>query len=182
MHAKWYCARTPDRIRGLALVFAAVLAGRAAAAEPAPATLDAAKAVIVGTGAHKGNDKLVLSFCYPTARSLTAVEYASGTTAKDGSFDLTFRYTYRDGDNDPADFQLRYAFDRNGKIVSVRAVDGKHSAPRPPLKDARGTLELMKEAARNDAALKGDPAWKALLALDAPDAFMIGVMNLKAGK
>lgn len=182
MNAQWFFARPSGRIRNLALALAALLAARSTAAEPTQATIDAAKAVIAGTGAHKGNDKLVLSFCYPTAKSATAVEYVAGTTSKDGSFDLTFRYAYRDGNNDPADFQLRYAFDRNGKIVSVRAVDGKHSSPRAPLKDAQGTLELMKEAARNDATLKNDPAWKALLALDSPADFMTGVMNLKAGK
>ena len=60
--------------------------------------------VIVGTGAHKGNDKLVLSFCYPAAKSVTAVERVAKATSKDGSFDLTFRYAYRDGNNDAAEY------------------------------------------------------------------------------
>ena len=38
--------------------------------------------MIVATRPTKGNDKLVLSFCYPTAKSLTQVDYLSKNHGK----------------------------------------------------------------------------------------------------
>jgi hypothetical protein len=184
MNARSQFARPFGRVRVAVstAVAVALFAGTAAAAEPTQAAIDAAHAMIAGTGANKGNDKLVLGFCYPTARSLNGVEYVSGTAAKDGTFDLTYRYKYKDGDNDPADFQLKFSFSATGKITAARVVPGKHSSFWPPLSLAEITLGRTKEAIRSDEQMKNDPVWQAVLALDAPADVMIAMMNIKAAK
>lgn len=188
MSTRWNPARPFDAL-GLAVVasfFALIVlvltGGRAEAAEPTQVVIDEAHAMIVGSGANKGNDKLVMSFCYPTAKSLTKVEYVTGTTANDGSFTLTYRYLYRDSDNDPADFQLKFYFNAKAKMTDVRTLTGKHSSFWPPMSTAEITLAVVKEAIRNDDKLRDQPVWKELLKVDAASDFLVGVINIKAGK
>jgi hypothetical protein len=156
--------------------------GGGAAAEPTREQLDAARAMVAGTGKNKGNDKLVLGFAYPTARGVTKIDYVSKTAADDGSFTLTYRYTYRDRDNDPQDFQMRFEFGATGKLTGARPVADKHSSFWPPMTAAELTLGLLQEAIRNDEKRKNDPVWKPLLAVTSPSEFMVGIMNIKAGK
>lgn len=159
------------------------LASGRADAEPTPALLDAAHAMIVGTGANnKGNDRLVLAFCYPAAKSLTKVEYLSKTVAGDGAFSLTYRYSYRDSDNEPADFQLHFDFSPKGKLAEIQPVANRHSSLAPPLSSADVTLGLVKETIRTDEKLKKEPVWMALLEVNSASEFLVGMMNLKAGK
>ena len=158
--------------------------GRLAAAEPTQTVLDDVHAMVVGTGTGKGNDALVLGFSYPTAKSLTKIEYVpkSLSVANDGSFTLMYKYSYRDSDNDPQDFQLRFAFTAKGKLTDVRELAGKHSSFWPPFFTATVFLELAKEAVRQDKDLKNEPLGKALLAVKSPVEFMTILMNTKAGK
>ena len=182
MHAR---SSRRTRLGTVALVALLVLAfggAPACAADPSQATLDAAHAMVVGTGKNKGNDKLVLGFCYPTAKSLSGVEYLSKTVANDGSFTLTYNYDYKDSDGDAAYFQLRYSFSANGKITAARLVPGKHSSFWAPFSTAEIVLGAMKEAVRGDDKLQNDPVWKELLKVDTPAEFMVGITNIKAGK
>lgn len=152
------------------------------AAEPTQIIIDEAQEMIAGTGANKGNDTLVLKFCYPTAKSLTKIDYLSKTTANDGSFSLKYQYSYKDNDNDPAYFNLRFYFNAKGKLIDARPVTSEHSSFWPPMSTAEITLGLAKEAIRSDEKLKNEPLWKALLKVDSASEFMVGVMNIKAGK
>jgi hypothetical protein len=172
--------------RSLILATAAVAGlacsvGRAAAAEPTQAVLDNAHAMVIGTGNSKGNDKLVLAFCYPTAKSITSVTYVTKKAFNDGSFQLWYDYEYRDSDGDPQNFQLRFSFDAKAKLTDVRGTT-KHSSFWPPFTTAGIALAVLKEAIRNDEKLKKDPLFKALLTVDSPTEFLVGIMNIKAGK
>jgi hypothetical protein len=160
----------------------ALAGGRVTAVEPTQEILDEAHAMIVGSGTNKGNDKLVLGFSYPTAKSLTRIDYLNKSVAGDGSFTLTYKYLYRDNDNDPADFEMRFDFSAKGKLTGARPVQNKHSSFWPPMSTAEITLDLVKETIRNDEKLKKEPVWKALLTVDSAADFMVGVMNIKAGK
>lgn len=54
-----------------------------------------------------------------------------GTAYKDGSFDLTYKFYYRDSDNDPQTYTLRFDYDAKGKLTGEPGIVD-HSSFWPP--------------------------------------------------
>jgi hypothetical protein len=79
---------------------------------------------------------------YVTSKSHTKVEYVKGNVYRDDSFELTYRFSYLDSDNDPQTYSLRFEYDKRGAITNV--VTLSHSSfwePFNALIIANGLLE-----------------------------------------
>lgn len=63
---------------------------------------------------------------YVTSKSHTKIDYVKGVVYKDGAYDLTYQYTYRDNDGDTQTFTLRYEFNETGKLLDVKTL--QHSS------------------------------------------------------
>jgi hypothetical protein len=68
----------------------------------------------------------ITKMAYVTSKSHTKVEYVKGAVYKDGGYDLTYQFFYRDSDNDPQTYTLRFEYNASGKITEVKTV--QHSS------------------------------------------------------
>jgi hypothetical protein len=59
---------------------------------------------------------------YVSSKRHTDLDYIKGVAYKDDSFDLTYKFSYRDSDNDPQTFTLRFEFDARGKLKDIKSV------------------------------------------------------------
>jgi len=73
-------------------------------------------------GIEDGAGKIT-KLAYVSSRSHTKVEYVSGKSYKDDSFSLTYKFSYRDNDNDPQTYTLRFAYDKTGKMTDIATVN-----------------------------------------------------------
>lgn len=120
------------RMTGVA-VFAGLLAGGVAgAADVKPnATQKAAMEDI------ERNAPGVVGLAYPTAQRHLETEYVKGSVYKDGSFELTYRFYYRDSDGKKQSFSEKFEFSAGGKLTDHSTVGS--SEPWPPF----ATLKLL---------------------------------------
>lgn len=152
------------------LTFGVLGNGRAYAADPID---DAAKTI-------EKNHKDINSFAYPSLKRSESVVYKNETTNRDGSFTLTYRFNYRDSDNDPAHVTLKFLYNSAGKMTDIVEVD--RSSFWESFTTANILLAVVKEGIKNDPKLKDDPNWTALLQVDDAKVFLIGALNLAIGK
>lgn len=64
----------------------------------------------------------ITKMAYVTSKSHTSVKYVSGTIYNDDSYDLTFTFDYRDSDNDPQWYTLRFEYNARGGLTDVKSV------------------------------------------------------------
>jgi hypothetical protein len=68
----------------------------------------------------------ITKMAYVTSKSHTKIDYVKGIVYKDGSYDLTYEFSYRDNDNDPQTFTLRFEYNESGRMTDVKTV--RHSS------------------------------------------------------
>ena len=110
---------------GLACVLALFATAdlRSTAADPTPTESNAQKKVVAGS-------KNLTQLAYVTSKSHTKTECVRGMVNNDGSFDLTYKFHYRDSDNDPQNYTLTFQFAQSGDLKEVKTVS--HSSFWPP--------------------------------------------------
>lgn len=64
----------------------------------------------------------ITKLAYVTSKSCTGVDYVKGTVYVDNSFHLTYKFYYRDSDNDPQWFTLRFEHNASGGLTDVKSV------------------------------------------------------------
>jgi len=79
----------------------------------------------------------IVGLAYPTAKASLKTEYVKGTAYKDGSFDLTYKFTYKDSDGKTQDFTLKFVMAAKGELDDMKVIDS--SEIWPPF----GTLALL---------------------------------------
>ena len=103
-----------SQICGLAAGLA-ILAGtssRLAAAEPTAVQQDAQTRV-------RNAAKVLTKTAYVTSKSHTLTEFVDGNNTGNGTFDLTYRFHYRDSDNDPQSYTLTFYYDKAGQVAKT---------------------------------------------------------------
>ncbi len=100
--------------------FAVILgvAGQVSAAEIEPNKIQQrAKGELQDGGAK------ITRLAYVSSKSHTKTSYVEGSVFRDDSFSLTYKFTYRDNDNDPQAYTLRFLYSKTGKLTDVETVD-----------------------------------------------------------
>lgn len=65
----------------------------------------------------------ITKMAYVTSKSQTSMKYVGGTIFNDDSYHLTFKFYYRDSDNDPQSYTLRFEYNSRGRLVEVTTID-----------------------------------------------------------
>jgi hypothetical protein len=71
----------------------------------------------------------IVGLAYPTAKSVVKTEYVKGTAYKGGSFDLTYKFTYKDSDGVTQSFTERFEFSAAGKLTDHATVSSTEFWP-----------------------------------------------------
>ena len=114
---------TKQRTMGLAAAMMCVLdlAGGAAAQDVKPNAVQIRAQRDVVDGAAR-----LTKLAYVSSNSHTKVEYVKGNAYRDESFDLTYKFTYRDSDNDTQTYTLRFEYSKTGAVTGVVTI--QHSS------------------------------------------------------
>jgi len=64
----------------------------------------------------------ITKMAYVTSKSHTQVDYVKGTVFDNGTFDLTYKFWYRDSDNDQQCYTLRFDYNSRGGLVEVKTI------------------------------------------------------------
>lgn len=71
----------------------------------------------------------IVALAYPTAQSHLKTEYVKGTVYKGGSFDLTYKFTYKDSDGRTQSFTEKFEFSATGKLTGHGTVSSTEIWP-----------------------------------------------------
>jgi len=114
---------TMQRTMGLAAALVCVLgsAGGSAAQDVKPNAVQIRAQRDVVDGAAR-----LTKLAYVSANSPSKVEYVKGNVYRDETFDLTYRFTYRDSDSDTQTYTLRFEYGKTGAITAVVTI--QHSS------------------------------------------------------
>jgi hypothetical protein len=108
----------------------------------------------------KTEAKGILFLAHPTC-TLTEAVYKDTTKYRDGSYALTFKFSYRNLNNEPCYRYWDFAFNEAGMITGI--VDGDSNAFIPPFFLSDLALDTLKEQIRKDPKLMNDPIAKQIL-------------------
>lgn len=70
----------------------------------------------------ESNASRLTKFAYVSSNGHTKTTYVEGKEYTDDSFSFTYRFDYRDSDNDPQQFTMKFHFDANGKFTKFSNV------------------------------------------------------------
>ena len=94
------------------------LAGNISAADVEPNTIQQRAQREVLDGGAK-----ITKLAYVSSNSHTKTSFVEGSVFRDDSFSLTYKFSYRDSDNDSQTYTLRFIYSKTGKMTDVKIVD-----------------------------------------------------------
>ena len=103
-------------VAAFAVIFG--MAGHVAAADVEPNTIQQRAQRELQDGGAK-----ITRLAYVSSKSHTKTTFVEGSVFRDDSFSLTYKLSYRDNDNDPQTYTLRFLYSKTGKMTDVEIVD-----------------------------------------------------------
>ncbi len=124
-----------------------------------------------------GEARGILGLAHPTVR-YTGVENDRRTDYRDGSYQLAYSFTFRDGAEDGYRV-IRFNFDNAGKLTGL--TPGASSTLFPAFFGSDLILEVLKTALRDDPKTRDDPLVKELLKVRNAQDFLLKYLQWRQG-
>jgi hypothetical protein len=121
--------------------------------------------------------KTILGLAHPTVR-FTDVDNDGRTDYRDGSYQLSYVFNFRDGDDDGYRV-LRFSFDKEGKLSNITS--GAGSPFVPAFFGGDLVLEALKAGLR-ESKNADDPVVKELLKLRSSKEFLVKYLQWRQGE